>query len=388
LKVLMVFPFEFPGRNQWEGSRSRLLSLSRGLAERGFEVHILSKPDPTHAGRELDGIKLHSFPPYGLKPGGKFAGALLAGRGVEQLARRHDFDVVHCHMPVVSASVALWKPLIGPKTVFDTHDWFKVHDELYHNLPLAPKVLGGAADWLEREIARANDGVLVTTGLLSRLVHLRAKVFVVPNPIDTEHFRPGRSKSRSSRLGGADFVIGFLGSVSVHQGFWNLLEAVKVVSTKVEGVKLLAVGGGFVEAAKEECTRLGIADKVVFTGPDRVPYGEVPDLVNAMDVAVSPLIPSPRYQEYAQPLKVLEYMACEVPTVVTPLAEQSRIVAESDAGVIARGFGGREMADAILEAHSRRDDASRERSRRYVVANHSVGNVTQRLIAAYEALLA
>jgi glycosyltransferase involved in cell wall biosynthesis len=355
--------------------------------ERGLEVHVVSKPDPGYAGTEFDGLRLHRFPTFGTRRGGRLIGALLAGRTVERLSYRYRFDVVHCHMPVVAASVALWKPLIRSRTLFDTHDWFKVRDEVFYNFPFVPASAAGPTEWVEREIARAHDGVLVTTGLLSRAVGRARNVFVVPNPIDTDHFKPGVSAARSALLHDPQFVVGFLGFISIHQGFWEVMEAVRIVSQSVSGVKLLAIGGGFVEAARAHSERLGIADKVVFTGPGRVPYAQVPDLINAMDVAVSPLQRSPAYQEYAQPLKVLEYMSCGIPVVVTPLLEQTRLASEAGSGTVARGFSGRELAEAILESRSSQDAlARRDASRRYVLANHSVESVVRRLIGAYAAL--
>jgi glycosyltransferase involved in cell wall biosynthesis len=383
----MAFPFEFPALGQWEGSRSRLVTLSRGLVERGVEVHVVSKADPSYAGTDFEGLRLHRFPSFGTRRGGRLVGALLAGRTVERLSDRYDFDVVHCHMPVVAASVALWKPLIRPRTLFDTHDWFKVRDEVFYNFPFIPPSAAGPTEWVEREIARAHDGVVVTTGLLSRAVGRRGNVFVVPNPIDTDHFKPGASVARTTLLRNPQFVVGFLGFISVHQGFWEVMEAVRIVSRSVSGVKLLAIGGGFVEEAREHSKRLGIEEKVVFTGPGRVPYAQIPDLINAMDVAVSPLQRSPAYQEYAQPLKVLEYMSCGIPFVVTPLLEQSRLASEAGSGTIARGFSGGELAEAILASRSSQDGpARRDKSRRYVLANHSVESVVRRLIGAYSTL--
>lgn len=380
----MVFPFEFPALEHWEGSRTRLLSLGLGLVERGVEVHVLSKRDPAYGGGEFRGLGLHSFPPYSARKGGKVAGALLAGRSVQSACEDRRFDVVHSHMPVVSASVALWKRLVQSRTLYDTHDWFKVRDEAYHNFQFTPRGLGCALDRLEREIARPHDGVVVTTRLLLERLPRGKRAFVVPNPVDTDHFKPGDSRSRKSRLGDPGLVVGFLGFVSIHQGFWALLDALKEISERTKGAKLLAIGGGFIQSAKAYAKRQGIDDRVVFTGPGRVPYEELPDLINAMDVAVSPLQPEPRYHEYAQPLKVLEYMACGVPTVVTPLPEQSRMVSEAGGGVVARGFGGRELAEAIMECIDTSGVGGRRVTlRAYAVAHHSMQRVIPSLISAY-----
>jgi len=349
----------------------------------------LSKPDPAFTQDEFHGIPLHNFPRTGGGSGSRAVSSMLVGKRVMQLAVKQGFDIVHSHLPVVASSVAAWKRAIPSKIVFDTHDWFKLHDEVYYSFPSVPGFFAGFVDALEQEIARRHDGVLVTSNLVSGLLRSRGNVFVVPNAVDTSLFKRGESRSRKNRLGGSDFVIGFLGTVSVHQGFWELLQAVRIVSSKVEGVKLLAVGGGLVEEAKEHSRRLGIGEKVVFTGPERVPSSEIPDLINAMDVAVCPLQPSPIYQDYAQPLKLLEYMACGVPIVTTPLAEPSRMVAEAGTGAVARGFGAEKIAEAVLEVRKRLGNpADREASRQFVESNHSIEKVLGRLTLAYDSLLA
>ena len=383
----MAFPFEFPGLQSWEGSRTRLLTLSEGLADRGTEVHILCKGDPAYGASSFKGISLHALPELpGLRLGRYIAPALY-GMAARSLAEAHGIDIVHSHLPIVAASVALWKPLIRSKIVFDTHDWFKLRDEVLYNVRLFPRSGAGLVDASERIVVGRYDGVLVTTERLREVLGAGKKTFVVPNAVDTSLFKPGRSAFRETTLRGSSPVVGFLGNVSRHQGFWELMDAFKAVSAEERGATLLAVGGGEVEEARKYARGLGIADAVVFTGPGRVPAEQVPDMVNAMDVAVSPLQREPAYQEYAQPLKVLEYLACGVPVVVTPLTEQEDMVRRSGGGVVAAGFGGAEIAAAVLEALRGKTTARRVDSSEFVSANFATEIVIKRLMGAYEAVI-
>ena len=386
MKVCMVFPFEFPGLGIWEGSRTRLSSLSRGLVSRGVEVHILSKRDPAYASKEFEGAHLHNFPGTGPSLGARALGVLLTGARLMQLAKSYDFDIAHIHMPTMAASVSMTKPFMGLKTLYDTHDWFKLHDELYFNLPRLPAALSGAIDGAERGVARMQDGVAVTTPLLSRTIGKKAGVYVVPNAVDVERFRPARSKFRESHFGDGPVVL-FVGSASAHQGLWELLGAVKKVSRTAPDVRLLVVGGGEVEKAKGLASDLGIADRVVFTGPGRVPSDEVPDLINSADVGVSPKQPLPRWHEFSQPLKVLEYMACGKPVVVTPLREQVRLVSESGAGVVAEGFGSEQVAKGIVTLLKRGGGSQGQAAAKYVREHHSQRVVTDALMSAYGELV-
>ena len=385
MKVLMVYPFEFPGLDRWEGSRSRLFSFCEGLTSRGVEVHVLARRDPYYSGLEYRGARFLRFWEYGGSVLGRGISSLMIGQSARSLEKEFRFDVIQPHLPIAAASVGAWRRGIRSQTLFDTHDWFKLHDELYYNLPFIPGFLSGAVDRAEGELARRHDGVAVTTPLLSAAAGGGRKTYVVPNMVDTEHFRPGASKIRGEWFRDEPVIL-FLGSVTVHQGLFELIAALKLV-LKTKVANLLVIGGGLVEEAKSFASRLGISERVKFTGPGRVPYEDLPGLINAADVAVSPLQRSPRYQEFAQPLKVLEYLACGRPTVVTPLAEQSRLVAESHGGAVADGFGREPLARAILSALRNGHTADSASARGYVVRNHSPSVVLDRLMGAYEDLL-
>ncbi len=385
MKVLMAFPFDFPGLSHWEGARTRLLSLSKGLLERGHNVHILSKLDSEYSDNHYQGIALHSYKwEKSGSTSGRYLSSILIGREIQRLDQEMGFDLVHLHLPIVAASAGLWKRLITAKTVYDTHDWYKLHDELYYNIKFLPRSFSGAVDVLEREICKVHNQVLVTTPLLTNLLGKNIQSSVVPNAVDTSHFRPTDSDFRERIFGKDSFVVGFLGVVSIYQGVWKLLEAAKLASREIPNLKLLVVGSGSVSDARKFAKSLDIEENVYFTGPNAIPYSELPGYISSMDLAVSPLQPLPRYQEYAQPLKVLEYMACDVPVVCTPLREQSRLITEARSGKIAKGFGTAELADAIVSLYNQRDDAVGKGSlRRYIVENYSMDAVLNDFEKAY-----
>lgn len=386
MKVCMVYPYEFPGLDRWEGSRSRLFSFCDGLVARGVEVHVLGKLDRNYVGTRFRGARLHALRDFPYTRTGRAASFLMVGERIWELQKEHGFDVVHLHLPNTAASAAAWRPLIGSRTLFDTHDWFKLEDELYFNIPQLPLSLRGTVDRAERVVAWRHDAIAVTTPLLSGVLGRGRKTFVVPNTVDTGHFKPGASKFREEHFGEKP-VIAFVGFVSIHQGLFELMGALKLASKKFKDVRLLVIGGGFVERAKAFAASLGVSDKVHFTGPGRVPYDEVPDLINAADVAVSPKQIPPRWHQYAQPLKVLEYLACGRPTVVTPLREQRRLIAESGGGLVAEGFGAEQLAGAIVKLLGARSAAMGRAARDYAVKRHSQPVVMDALTATYSSLV-
>src|SRR5690606_7448572 len=118
----------------------------------------------------------------------------------------------------------------------------------------------------------------------------------------------GRDEELAQSLGlGSGKVLGFIGSFYGYEGLDLLLDAMPQVLAKLPDARLLLVGGGPQQAAlASQAARLGIGDRVIFTG--RVPHERVPAYSSLVDVFVFPR-KSMRLTELVTPLKPLEAMA-------------------------------------------------------------------------------
>ena len=76
--------------------------------------------------------------------------------------------------------------------------------------------------------------------------------------------------------------------------------------------------------------RLGIADRVVFTGA--LPRDEAFAYVRAADVCLSPIYPSPML-DVASPTKLVEYMALAKPVIANEHPEQTQVLDASGGGL-------------------------------------------------------
>ena len=111
--------------------------------------------------------------------------------------------------------------------------------------------------------------------------------------------------------GGA--VVGYLGFLLYSHGVDTLIRAVAQVGGTGE-VRLLVVGAGhIIEELRSLADRLGIGDKVVFTGP--VPPREVPLYLASMDICVVP-----RHGRRNSPLKLFEYGMAGKPVIAATTA--------------------------------------------------------------------
>ncbi len=164
------------------------------------------------------------------------------------------------------------------------------------------------ADWAELHVWRHADMVLPVTQVLADLMVSKgidpARIQVVPNAINEEHFRhlPTTERAKGELGLQGRLVIGFTGFVRE----WDRLERVMTwvaARSSLHSVHLLVVGDGPARADIEACaTQLGAADRLSFTGV--VPRERVPALSMAFDIALqTALVP------YASPLCLFEYLA-------------------------------------------------------------------------------
>ena len=157
-------------------------------------------------------------------------------------------------------------------------------------------------------------------------------VSVLPNGVNVENFNPRKDGTDVRRRYGIRSecqVLGFVGILRRWHGIDLLLSAFgKLARAGRNLLHLLIVGDGPLEAElKSTATNLGIADRVTFTG--RVPHGEIQEHLAAMDIAVSP-----RATFYASPMKILEYMAMELPVVAPRMPNIVDIIKDDFDGVL------------------------------------------------------
>jgi glycosyltransferase involved in cell wall biosynthesis len=194
----------------------------------------------------------------------------------------------------------------------------------------------------------------VAAYIASRGVRQR-NILVIPNGVDTTRFHPdagGEAVRRKLGLG-VDPVIGFIGSFKPWHGVGFLIDAFAAMATRHPKVRLLCVGEGpELEAARLEVARLGLEDRVAFTG--RVPHADIPAHLAAMDVSVAPYLPDRDF--YFSPLKVVEALAAGTPVVATRVGQLELLVEHGTTGFL---FEPGDQADFIAKTLDLVGDATR-----------------------------
>jgi glycosyltransferase involved in cell wall biosynthesis len=220
-----------------------------------------------------------------------------------------------------------------------------------------------------------------------------ARVVVVPNAADPSVFRSPSALAAEAhdeigevrrRLRG--LTLGYAGSLRKIQGVDELVRGAAELVRRERDISLLVVGGGDgLEELKALAQRLGIGDRAVFTG--WIPHDRVPFHYALMDVFV---ISRPRLpvNELVTPLKPLEAMAMERPSVMSDLPALRELGIEGETGFFYPPGDVSGLADACARLL---DDAPLrrrvgERAREWVLKNRTWPAVLRKLYPAYARL--
>lgn len=376
-RILHVLDHSIPLHS---GYTFRTLSILREQRKLGWETFHLTTPK--HVGtdkleEDVDGWHFYRTPPAPPSirlPGfGEMALINQVERRLLEVAQQVRPDILHAHSPVLNAIPALRVgKRLGIPVVYEVRAFWE-DAAVDHGTTTEGSLRYRLTRMMEtRALKRANHVFTICEGLRSDIVArgiAASKVTVIPNAVDIESFDTGGEPNAAlkARLGLADAtVIGFIGSFYAYEGLDLLLDALPQILQRLPDVRVLLVGGGPQDAAlKAQAARLGVADKVVFTG--RVPHQEVQQYYDLVDVLAYPRH-SMRLTELVTPLKPLEAMAQGRLLVASDVGGHKELIRHGETGMLFRAGDAASLTDAIAQLLAKRGSwpALRSAGRRFV----------------------
>ena len=181
-------------------------------------------------------------------------------------------------------------------------------------------------------------------------------------------------------------MLGFVGSFYAYEGLDLLLDAFPALLHKRPELRLLLVGGGPQETnLKAQAQRLGVADKLIFTG--RVPHSEVSRYYDQIDLLAYPRH-SMRLTELVTPLKPLEAMAQGRLFVASDVGGHRELIRDGETGTLFKAGSADALAAAVLDmlAHRERWPAMRAAGRHFVEDVRNWKNSVANYAAVYHRL--
>jgi len=238
-------------------------------------------------------------------------------------------------------------------------------------------------------VHRADAVVGISQSILNELKKRKAhpaKLFFVPNGVDTEKFSPvSRDESLAAKLElGSEPVLGFIGSLYRWEGVAWLVRAVVELRHRGTACKLLIVGDGEeMPAVREAVQELNAEDFIQILG--RVPHDEIERYYSVVDVLVYPRH-SIRLTELVTPLKPLEAMALGKAILGSDVGGIRELVEPEKTGVLFRADNVDDFcvqAKRLLAQASLRHKLA-EQAREFILREKDWKIVAQRYINIYD----
>lgn len=305
----------------------------QALVRRGYRVSVICPKGPGDPAREqLNGVEIYKYQPAP-------EAARLIGFAWEfayswvrtallslHVWRRRNFDVIQaCNPPDTYWLLArLWSAR-GVRFVFDHHD---LNPELFLSrfgqpVDLLRRLEYQGLLWLERMTFRAADRVISTNDSYRAIAIDRGQVqpdhvTVVRSGPDTAQMRPIYPINPRTR-GTINLV--YIGIMGPQDGVDQVLLLMDELVHRRGRSDVTATLLGFGDCLAElriQCTRLGLDDKVTFTG--RVDRNEVSEYLSRADIGLGPDLKTP-LNDLSTMNKTMEYMSFGLPTVSFDLTE-------------------------------------------------------------------
>ncbi len=399
MKVLHILDHSLPLHS---GYTFRTAAILREQRRMGWETHHVTSPKQgsTQADVEtFDGLVFHRTS----ASSALWAKAPLLGeielmrvleRRIGELIRQLRPDVLHAHSPVLNGIPAIKAGhRAGLPVVYEVRAFWE-DAAVDHGTTTEGSVRYRTTRAFETwALKRADHVTCICEGLRADIVARgvpAGRVTVIPNAVDADMFVPGGESDVELRarlgLAGAE-VVGFIGSFYAYEGLDLLLDALPALIERRPSVKLLLVGGGPQEAnLKAQVERMGLSDRVVFTG--RVPHADVQRYYDQVDVLAYPRHPM-RLTELVTPLKPLEAMAQKRIFVASDVGGHKELIRDGDTGVLFKAGNAAALAGALADllADRSRWPALREAGRIFVEQERTWKNSVGRYRGIYSGLV-
>jgi glycosyltransferase involved in cell wall biosynthesis len=355
------------------GVETFVWSISRELAKRGEEVHVIGGRGKI--GNDASQFKVIQFPfwPRHRVPNlgtrfrklverwslGLFAFPTLLGE---------NYDIFHIHKPYDLPIGVMVKKFSGAKLILGCHgrDFF----------------------WGDRFFAQKTDVSVSCSHFNGKDIEnrygLRPKV--IYNGIDPEVFHPLPPNpmiyDRLGLRGKENKIIVYVGRLIGLKGVGELLQATAILQKKMRlSLVIIGDGEGRVDLQKRS-DQLGIAENVIFTG--FIPNHELPNYYSVADVAVFPSVADETFG-----LAICEAMACGKAVVSTRVGGIPELVIDGESGRLVDPKNPDAIANTIYEIlHQERLQRSLgENATRRVQEYFTWEKVADRLVSIYSGVL-
>lgn len=346
MRILML-TWEYPPRIV--GGIARVVhDLSHKLVKDGHEVTVVTYKDGDSPEYEDDkGVKVYRVNNYMISPNNFIDWIMqlnfnMVAKATEIINKEGKFDCIHAHDWLVAYAAKTLKnsyemPIVSTIHATEAGRNSGIHDETQRYI--------NDTEWL---LTYESTEVIVNSNYmkceLQRLFGLPfEKINVVPNGINLNNFS-GIEKDYDFRRQYAmdnEKIILYVGRLVYEKGIPNLISAMPKILQGYNDTKLVIAGkGGMLDELRSQANRMGLGNKVYFTG--YLNSKQVQKMYKCADIAVFPST----YEPFG--IVALEAMLAGIPTVVSDIGGLNEIVTHGVDGMKSYAGNSNSIADSVL----------------------------------------
>ncbi len=304
------------------GSGVLATELGLQLAERGHEVHFITRESPFRLRGFVENVFLHLVesvyyplfqePPHTLSLASKMA----------ETAASYDLEVLHVHYAIPHAITAyLAKQMLHPRPLGVVTTLHGTDITLVGNQPMFQRITRFGIDVSDRVTAVSHFLRAETL----RTFEVRREVRVIHNFVDCDRFRPIANECLRRRFAqDDDFLLMHASNFRPVKNIRTLLEVFHRVQSELPAKLVLIGEGPDITFAKRRIEELGMQDRVVFLGNQEC----IEELLPLADLF---LLPS-HHESFG--LVALEAMACGTVVIATAVGGTREVVDDGVNGFV------------------------------------------------------
>ena len=252
------------------------------------------------------------------------------------LLKRLNVNIVHTHNQSAWLYGGIATKLSGKTLIHTEHTTVDSHEYLNKHWLLIERILALFTAQITTVSKSVKDFMVKNEGIKAE------KIMVVYNGVAPETYQITvdiAQKKSSMGISKNDFVVGNVSRLVRNKDHENLLKAFKLMTEKIDNIKLLLIGSGPLKPELVKVAEsLEIADKIIFTGNRR----DVPEILKIIDVFVLSSI------REGFPVVLLEAMSSGLPIVTTDVDGNGELVIDEENGYVVEARNSAALADATL----------------------------------------
>lgn len=331
-------------------TRQRLLQYVPYLSRNGIEIEVAALLDDEYLARLANDDRT-----------GVTRIAMAYLRRLKSIWRSRTFDAiwVHCEaFPYLPAAFERIVAMTGKPIIYDYDDAI-FHQYDNHKNAIIRRLLGKKLTPL---LSRASLCICGNAYIQEYSARYCRNTMIIPTVVDTSIYEPAPTTSDHS------LTIGWIGSPSTWSYVEPLLpEILPCIATA--GARLKVVGAG--PRAKG------------LPGVEAVDWTEESEVneVQSFDIGIMPL-PDEQWARGKCGYKLIQYMACGLPVIASPVGVNAEIVTDGENGYLVQNPDGWRAALIMLLADSKLRQKFGENGRNRVIERYSLQSQELRLLAA------